>query len=566
MLKKIPISAGNRAGTRRFSLIPVSRRVFAALLALCALLTLAPPGYAANSSLSMDKCLRSEAVYTPGDFAAARLAVYGILDDRFRTPQGETGQPIPRPDAVRLLWKAFDKSRKTETPPQSKKTDTVDYRQNRTGKEANASEVPFTDVLSDYANAIQWAFESGVARGVSVTESGTYNTSRRAFVSMLLNALGYRERFDPAAATDFADSIGLTPVGLSQSFTLGDAALYLQQAATLTVKDENGEEVAASELMNIPDRLAQEPFPATLRVTPHSSEDAEALLRDATCHLAETVLVNGVHLTKEELLAFFSSCFMRDGENWHTSRMRGDYAPDISMDTISPDRLSDWERTDFNIIMDSLRADWTDGKLSDLDYMRESELERIRHLSLGKTVTVRFLYNEAWELCCDLDDAFTLYQDDRITRRADSFYRAYVADADGDFDIVRSAEAAIVNQASYADPKGYEDGEPYYDDAAHSVLGFFRNHRIVCDGYAKLFQYLTLRAGMDCVVVSGSTKSAADAEEGYIDHAWNKVKVNGTWYNEDVCWIDTTFSQTYSLKSDEHYGKSRHWAVNFTYL
>ncbi len=544
--------------------IPISRRVFAALLALCAFLTLAPPGYAANSSLSMDKCPRSEAVYTPGDFAAARLAVYGILDDRFRAPQGETEQPIPRPDAVRLLWRTFDKSRKTETPPQVKKTDTVNYRQNR--KEQDASEIPFTDVLSDYADAIQWAFESGVARGVSGTEFGTYNTSRRAFVAMLLNALGYRERFDPAAATDFADSIGLTPVGLSESFTLGDAALYLQQAATLTVDDGDGGFKPASELMNIPENPAQEPFPATLSLTPHSVEDAEAQLRDAACHLAETVLINGEHLTEDGLFSFFSRYFMREGADWYTSLLQGDYAFDIDMDTVPLERLSEWERMDYHVIQDSLRDDWTNGKLSDLDYTRESELTRIRCLATGKTVTVRFLYNEAWELCCDIDDAFTLYRDDRITRRADSFYRAYVADADGDFDIVRRAEYAIVSRASYANPKGYEDGEPYYDDAAHSVLGFFRNGRIVCDGYAKLFQYLTLRAGMDCVVVSGSTKSAADAEEGYTDHAWNKVKVNGTWRNEDVCWIDTAFSEAYSLRSDDDYANLRHWAVNFNYL
>ena len=557
MLQKTLTTAGKGVGARFFSLIiALRRRAMCVALVLCALLTLAPPGYAANNVLTMDKCERSSQIYTPGDFAAARLAVYGILEERFRTPQEDTNQPIPRPDAVRLLWKAFGKS------GSSSKTETVFYSAKRTDANKFSAEIPFTDILTDYMDAIQWALESGVTHGVSGTEFDAYNINRRAFVVMLLNALGYQRKFDPAAALDFADSIGLTPVGLSQSFTLGDAALYLQCAASLTLDDGTN----ASELMNIPDRLTQEPFPATLCVTPYSVEDAEALLRDATCHLAETVLINGEHLTKDELLAFFSRYFMRDGENWHTSRMRGDYAPDISMDTISPDRLSDWERMDFNIIMDSLRADWTSGKLSDLDYMRESELERIRYLSTGKTVTVRFLYNEAWELFRDLDDAFTLYQDDRITQRADSFYRAYVADADGDFDVVRSAEAAIVNQASYADPKGYEDGEPYYDDTAHSVLGFFRSHRIVCDGYAKLFQYLTLRAGMDCVTVSGSTKSASDAEDGLTDHAWNKVKVNGAWLNEDVCWIDTAFSQTYSLGNDEHYKQNRHWAVNFTYL
>ena len=176
------------------------------------------------------------------------------------------------------------------------------YSAKRTDANKSPAEIPFTDILTDYMDAIQWAFESGVTHGLSGTEFDAYNISQQAFVAMLLNALGYQRKFDPATALDFADSIGLTPVGLSRSFTLGDAALYLQCAASLTLDDGT----AASERMNIPDRLAQEPFPATLRVTPRSLEDAEALLRDATCHLAETVLVNGEHLTKEELLAFFS--------------------------------------------------------------------------------------------------------------------------------------------------------------------------------------------------------------------------------------------------------------------
>ena len=49
----------------------------------------------------------SDAPYTFGDLAAARFAVYGILNERFRTPQPETGEPLSRLDAVRFLWKAF---------------------------------------------------------------------------------------------------------------------------------------------------------------------------------------------------------------------------------------------------------------------------------------------------------------------------------------------------------------------------------------------------------------------------------------------------------------------------
>ena len=166
MLQKNPTTAGKNAGERFFSLIPALRRLLCVALVLCALLTLAPPGYAANNLLTMDKCERSSQAYTPGDFAAARLAVYGILEERFRTPQEDTNQPVPRPDAVRLLWKAFGKSAPSS---KSKQNEVTLYSAKRTDANKFSAEIPFTDILTDYMDAIQWAFESGVTRGVSGT-------------------------------------------------------------------------------------------------------------------------------------------------------------------------------------------------------------------------------------------------------------------------------------------------------------------------------------------------------------------------------------------------------------
>ena len=36
-----------------------------------------------------------------------RLAVYGILEEKFRSKQEETNAPISRPEAVKLLYRTF---------------------------------------------------------------------------------------------------------------------------------------------------------------------------------------------------------------------------------------------------------------------------------------------------------------------------------------------------------------------------------------------------------------------------------------------------------------------------
>ena len=129
-----------------------------------------------------------------------------------------------------------------------------------------------------------------------------------------------------------------------------------------------------------------------------------------------------------------------------------------------------------------------------------------------------------------------------------------------------AAKNAINYKAEYAPAVGHDEYGAYYAPDAHSILGFFDKSRIVCDGYASVFQYLMLRAGLDCVVVIGSTVSRQDAEDGGGDHAWNKVKVDGIWYNMDVCWSDTGWPYTFDLKSDEFYAGRRHWAVRYSYL
>ena len=516
-----------------------------------------PTGFAANRYSMEKREKESDAPYTFGDLAAARFAVYGILDERFRTPQPETREPLSRLDAVAFLWSAFAEKNSEE------KGDVVLYDSlyDKRVIRRDDAVISFTDVPEEYEASVAWAYRNGVAHGMTDAEFGVYDISETAFVAMLLNVMGYQSKFENAYALKFAESIGIAPVGLSRGFTLGDAALYLQSALGCPTPDGT----AVRDRIKIREGSEQATFPATIRLTPLFPEDAERQLREATRYLAETVEIRGDCLPKEDVLNLYARYYDKTSGDWYAVRISGDYSLDIRADTFTIEALPEEKQAELKALLDSLREGWLSETLSDLDYMRESDLALADCLYNGG-LRVNFSYNEAWELARDLDDAFTLYKNDAITRKADEFYRERVAGAKNDVDKVSRAKNAINRKASYAPATGYDDLGACYAPEAHSIEGFFNNGQIVCDGYASVFQYLMLRSGVDCVIVHGSTVSAEAAEEGYSDHAWSKVKVNGVWRNEDVCWSDTGYPYLFDLRDDAFYARHRHWAVTFTDL
>ena len=153
------------------------------------------------AAFSLDKRDRESGdPYTLGDIAAARFAVYGLLDDEYRTPNGKTSALLSRMDAVEILWKAFRNA------------------DDLTG------EIPFADVDDKHFDAVSWAYANGIAGGCSPVSFGAYPVTEQAFLTMLLKSLGYRNHFAYADAFEFAETVGLSkPVGVSLPFTLGDA-------------------------------------------------------------------------------------------------------------------------------------------------------------------------------------------------------------------------------------------------------------------------------------------------------------------------------------------------------
>lgn len=66
-----------------------------------------------------------------------------------------------------------------------------------------------------------------------------------------------------------------------------------------------------------------------------------------------------------------------------------------------------------------------------------------------------------------------------------------------------------------------------------------KRRKTLCSGYANLFQDLCLASGINAVVVNGYAKNELVdiCDSTYLpNHAWNKVEIDGYWYNIDNSW------------------------------
>lgn len=70
------------------------------------------------------------------------------------------------------------------------------------------------------------------------------------------------------------------------------------------------------------------------------------------------------------------------------------------------------------------------------------------------------------------------------------------------------------------------------------------NGKAVCQGYATLLYRLALEMGIDCRIIKGTA--------GGVEHRWNIVRLNKSYYNLDATWDAGEETYDYFLVSDEH--------------
>ena len=92
-------------------------------------------------------------------------------------------------------------------------------------------------------------------------------------------------------------------------------------------------------------------------------------------------------------------------------------------------------------------------------------------------------------------------------------------DTADDYLLVRYAFDTVVSMTDYE----------LHSADSQNICSVFLNHKSVCCGYSKAFQYLLLKLNVPSTYVEGRV-----AWEDTELHAWNMVRMNGKWYYMDV--------------------------------
>lgn len=96
-----------------------------------------------------------------------------------------------------------------------------------------------------------------------------------------------------------------------------------------------------------------------------------------------------------------------------------------------------------------------------------------------------------------------------------------------DYTLELYANNYITKHCKYDDEAAKSDTVLGNESDAYGVLV---DTSAVCEGYARAFQLLCNKLGVDCVSIAGQTDAG---------HQWNCAKIDGSWYQVDVTWNDT---------------------------
>ncbi len=148
-----------------------------------------------------------------------------------------------------------------------------------------------------------------------------------------------------------------------------------------------------------------------------------------------------------------------------------------------------------------------------------------------------YLINGTYYIYFYVEETFTAFEEQMraFNAAADSF-ASQIDTTRGDYETVLQIHDRLCELVTYNTPSCSRG-----NDLSHTAYGAFVEDSIgvdnypVCDGYSLAFEYICQRFGIEALVVPGF--GGSDAYNGG-GHAWNMVKLNGTWYEMDVTWDD----------------------------
>ncbi len=124
----------------------------------------------------------------------------------------------------------------------------------------------------------------------------------------------------------------------------------------------------------------------------------------------------------------------------------------------------------------------------------------------------------------------------KSTELANAFIANYISSEDSDLEKIKKAHDFIISNTDYFSSKN--DKEAY---SSHVPYGVLHHGKAVCEGYAKTLQLILNKLEIRNIAVEGMDKLTATTDPNVL-HMWNKVYLDGNWYNVDPTWSDPVIS------------------------
>lgn len=114
---------------------------------------------------------------------------------------------------------------------------------------------------------------------------------------------------------------------------------------------------------------------------------------------------------------------------------------------------------------------------------------------------------------------------DTLNQKIVSWIDEICQNCDTEFEMVKYLHDKICEATTY-DYDLVDEGV-LVNKQGHSIYSVLNGLPAICTGYSRTFNLIANALGIECLAVTGNA------------HAWNLVKVNGTWYNLDCTWDDS---------------------------
>ena len=72
-----------------------------------------------------------------------------------------------------------------------------------------------------------------------------------------------------------------------------------------------------------------------------------------------------------------------------------------------------------------------------------------------------------------------------------------------------------------------------------------KEQKTLCSGYAYVVRELAFHAGLHCEIINGYAKPGGlKMGSSYLNHSWNRIKINAKWYYCDATWASGVFNRS----------------------